>query len=137
MRKQKVMQVEIASNLIGTVNMTANLVDEGIRLSEQIKALDKQLSDIKEKIKAEALLTGQSTLEGTEGVCQISSAKNWVITPSIAYNWLKKTGKLDQFDMVFKANITNIKKYLGEITLGLIGAKSDDDTIRLSFKRRG
>lgn len=114
----------VPSNLINA------LVDEGYRLTTEIKELEKRLTEIKETLKLQ-----DGVLEGVDAVASISQTKEWEVSPTVLNNWMKKHRKTDLFDAVLRANITNIKKYLGEYTMAEF-ARQVDGGKRISFKKK-
>ena len=128
-RKQK--EVVEEGKLKGVpTNLINALVDEGYRLTTEIKELEKRLTEIKETLKLQ-----DGVLEGVDAIATISQTKEWEVSPTVLNNWMKKNRKLDLFDAVLRANITNIKKYLGEYTMAEF-ARQVDGGKRISFKKK-
>jgi hypothetical protein len=108
--KQKI----VTRSSSGSVLQEETLVDQALRLDQELREKTKQLDALKEQIREKAMETGVKEIQGINGDVKFSDAVEWTIDTRSFLEWAKKNKKQDSAVHMLKVSVSDAKKYLGE-----------------------
>jgi hypothetical protein len=121
---------------LSTNEVKETIVDKALLLDEQIKLLKKELDTLKEQIKAEAVIKQAHELHGLYSVAKLTDSTEWDVSIDELMDWLKKNKKMDLLHIILKPSVSEIQKYIGEMSLKEFAIKNTKTFSRLSLKRK-
>ena len=109
------------------------LVDRAFKLDTEIKAKNKELNELKTKIKDYALSEELSEIDGVNAIAKFSDVTEWDVDLKKLESWLKAHKNYHLFFSLLKPSITEIKKYLGEYALDDFAVRETKHYAKLKF----
>jgi hypothetical protein len=96
---------------------TALLVDEAFAIDQEIKRLNKKLSDMKERLRAIAEDQGTAKLDGHFGEASFQHVTDYEISANDFYDWLLAHKRSNVFRDFVKVDKTKVRAAFGESPL--------------------
>ena len=112
-----------------------NKVDRAGKLDERIKEYSKELKKLKTDIKEEAKKKNKKVLQGEEYICTFTASSKSNVEPKALLRLLKKEGKEKKFVEMVKVDITNTRRFLGDLSDKII-KKTTDSFGKVSFTKK-
>lgn len=113
-----------------------NIVDRAFLLDAEIKKLSAELKTMKKEIKREAELKQVHELPGLYATATITDTQSWDIDVEKMIEWLKKNKKTDLTSILLKPSVTDLVKYLGELSIKDFGKLDTKEYNKLTFKAK-
>jgi seryl-tRNA synthetase len=136
-RKEEKMKTKVISREKLTVNqVTETIVDRAYKLDAEIKSMKKELDELKDKIKEQAVMQDAHEIAGNYATAYLSDTTTYDINIDLLLEWLKKNKKMDLLNIVLKPSVTEISKYVGSIALNEFGIKNIKTFNKLSLKKK-
>jgi seryl-tRNA synthetase len=131
------MKTKVISREKLTVNqVTETIVDRAYKLDAEIKSMKKELDELKDKIKEQAVMQDTHEIPGNYATAYLSDTTTYDINIDLLLEWLKKNKKMDLLNIVLKPSVTEISKYVGSIALNEFGIKNIKTFNKLSLKKK-
>lgn len=131
------MKTKVISREKLTINqVTETLVDKAYRLDMQHKEIKKELDELKDKIKEQAVMQDVHEIAGNYATAYLSDTTTYDINIDLLLEWLKKNKKMDLLHAVLKPSVTELTKYLGVISMEEFGIKNTKTFNKLSLKKK-
>jgi seryl-tRNA synthetase len=131
------MKTKVISREKLTVNqVTETLVDKAYRLDTELKSMKKELDELKDKIKEQAVMQDVHEIAGNYATAYLSDTTTYDINIDLLLEWLKKNKKMDLLNIVLKPSVTEISKYVGSIALNEFGIRNVKTFNKLSLKKK-
>lgn len=112
------------------------LVDRAWKIDTQLKELKKELDELKDKIKEQAVMQDVHEIAGNYATAYLSDTTTYDINIDLLLEWLKKNKKMDLLHAVLKPSVTELTKYLGVISMEEFGIKNTKTFNKLSLKKK-
>jgi hypothetical protein len=112
------------------------LVDKAWKIDTQVKELKKELDDLKDQIKEQAIINNTHEIPGNYATAFLSDTTSYEINIELLLEWLKKNKKMDLLHAVLKPSITELTKYVGTISLEEFGIRNIKTFNKLSLKKK-
>ena len=111
----------------------ASLIENGARLDREIKTRKEELDSIKEQMKEWG--PGKFYSNVTDDLVIIQYTDNYTeADPYKVYKWIKENLSRKDFFKIVKVQAGEAKKLLGEVIFDKFRKKTNNPTIRISFK---
>jgi len=107
------------------------IVDRGHYLDGQLKAMLKEMDQIKKAIREHAKATNQPYIKGITGKVTVGDYAKSKIDPLVA--WVSLNKKIEVFKNVITVNIGQIKSYLDKATIEKIIEKNTEQFHTVKF----
>jgi seryl-tRNA synthetase len=131
------MKTKVISREKLTVNqVTETLVDKAYRLDTELKSMKKELDELKDKIKEQAVMQDVHEIAGNYATAYLSDTTTYDINIDLLLEWLKKNKKMDLLNIVLKPSVTELTKYLGTVSINEFGIKNTKTFNKLSLKKK-
>ena len=131
--KTKVLSREKIAN---TQTPQETLVDKAWKIDTQVKELKKELDDLKDQIKEQAIINNTHEIPGNYATAYLSDTTNYDVNIELLLEWLKKNKKMDLLHAVLKPSVTELTKYLGVISIEEFSIKNIKTFNKLSLKKK-
>lgn len=112
------------------------LVDKAWKLDAELKEKKKELDDLKDQIKEQAIINDTHEIAGNYATAYLSDTTSYEINIELLLEWLKKNKKMDLLHAVLKPSVTELTKYLGVISMEEFGIKNIKTFNKLSLKKK-
>ena len=112
------------------------LVDRAFTLNAEIKEKEKELDKLKVQLKAQAEMQQTHEIHGVYATASITDTSSWSIDPDKMIEWLKKNKKNDLIPILLRPSVSDVVKYLGEITIREFGELDTKEYNKIMFKPR-
>ena len=113
-----------------------NLVDKAFALDTELKEKAKELKELKEQIKAQAEMQQTHEVHGLYATAVVSDTQSWNVDAEELLKWLKKNKKTDLLPILLKPAVSELSKYVGEISLREFAELETKEYSKLVFKPR-
>lgn len=131
------MKTKVISREKLTVNQaTETLVDKAWKIDNQVKDLKKELDELKNQIKEQAVMQDVHEIAGNYATAYLSDTTTYDINIDLLLEWLKKNKKMDLLNIVLKPSVTELTKYLGTVSINEFGIKNTKTFNKLSLKKK-
>jgi HPt (histidine-containing phosphotransfer) domain-containing protein len=131
------MKTKVISREKLTVNqVTETIVDRAWKIDNQVKELKKELDELKDKIKEQAVMQDAHEIAGNYATAYLSDTTTYDINIDLLLEWLKKNKKMDLLHAVLKPSVTELTKYLGVISMEEFGIRNTKTFNKLSLKKK-
>ena len=131
------MKTKVISREKLTVNQVSEtIVDRAYKLDQEIKEKKKELDELKDKIKEQAVMQDVHEIAGNYATAYLSDTTTYDVNIDLLLEWLKKNKKMDLLNIVLKPSITELSKYVGTIALNDFGIKNIKTFNKLSLKKK-
>ena len=131
--KTKVLSREKIAN---TQTPQETLVDKAWKLDTELKEKKKELDDLKNQIKEQAIINNTHEIPGNYATAYLSDTTNYDVNIELLLEWLKKNKKMDLLHAVLKPSVTELTKYLGVISIEEFSIKNIKTFNKLSLKKK-
>ena len=112
------------------------IVDKAWRLDTELKEKKKELDELKDQIKEQAIINNTHEIAGNYATAYLSDTTSYEINIELLLEWLKKNKKMDLLHAVLKPSVTELTKYLGVISMEEFGIKNIKTFNKLSLKKK-
>ena len=131
------MKTKVISREKLTVNqVTETLVDKAWKIDNQVKDLKKELDELKNQIKEQAVMRDVHEIAGNYATAYLSDTTTYEINIDLLLEWLKKNKKMDLLHIVLKPSVTELSKYLGTMSMEEFGIRNTKTFNKLSLKKK-
>lgn len=131
------MKTKVISREKLTVNqVTETIVDRAYKLDTELKSMKKELDELKDKIKEQAVMQDAHEIAGNYATAYLSDTTTYDINIDLLLEWLKKNKKMDLLNIVLKPSVTELTKYLGTVSINEFGIKNTKTFNKLSLKKK-
>jgi seryl-tRNA synthetase len=131
------MKTKVISREKLTVNqVTETIVDRAFKLDTELKSMKKELDELKDKIKEQAVMQDAHEIAGNYATAYLSDTTTYDINIDLLLEWLKKNKKMDLLNIVLKPSVTELTKYLGTVSINEFGIKNTKTFNKLSLKKK-
>jgi len=131
--KTKVLSRE---KIASTQTPQETLVDKAWKIDTQVKELKKELDDLKDQIKEQAIINNTHEIPGNYATAYLSDTTNYDVNIELLLEWLKKNKKMDLLHAVLKPSVTELTKYLGVISIEEFSIKNIKTLNKISLKKK-
>ena len=131
--KTKVLSRE---KIASTQTPQETLVDKAWKLDTELKEKKKELDDLKDQIKEQAIINNTHEIPGNYATAYLSDTTNYDVNIELLLEWLKKNKKMDLLHAVLKPSVTELTKYVGTISLEEFGIRNIKTFNKLSLKKK-
>jgi len=112
------------------------IVDRAFSLDTQVKELKKELDELKDQIKEQAIINDTHEIAGNYATAYLSDTTSYDVNIELLLEWLKKNKKMDLLHAVLKPSVTELTKYVGTISLDEFSIKNIRTFNKLSLKKK-
>jgi len=112
------------------------IVDRAFSLDTQVKELKKELDELKDQIKEQAIINDTHEIAGNYAIAYLSDTTSYDVNIELLLEWLKKNKKMDLLHAVLKPSVTELTKYVGTISLDEFSIKNIRTFNKLSLKKK-
>jgi len=112
------------------------IVDRAWKLDAELKSMKKELDDLKDQIKEQAIVNDTHEIAGNYATAYLSDTTSYEINIELLLEWLKKNKKMDLLHAVLKPSVTELTKYVGTISLEEFGIRNVKTFNKLSLKKK-
>lgn len=112
------------------------IVDRAWKIDTDIKLLKKELDELKDQIKEQAIINDTHEIAGNYATAYLSDTTSYDVNIELLLEWLKKNKKMDLLHAVLKPSVTELTKYVGTISLDEFSIKNIRTFNKLSLKKK-
>jgi seryl-tRNA synthetase len=138
---KQIREIEMKTKVISREKLTVNqvtetIVDRAYKLDTELKSMKKELDELKDKIKEQAVMQDAHEIAGNYATAYLSDTTTYDINIDLLLEWLKKNKKMDLLNIVLKPSVTELTKYLGTVSINEFGIKNTKTFNKLSLKKK-
>lgn len=112
------------------------IVDRAWKLDAELKEKKKELDELKNQIKEQAIINDTHEIAGNYATAYLSDTTSYDINIDLLLEWLKKNKKMNLLHAVLKPSVTELTKYVGTISLEEFGIRNVKTFNKLSLKKK-
>jgi hypothetical protein len=112
------------------------IVDRAWKLDAEIKEKKKELDELKDQIKEQAIVNDTHEITGNYATAYLSDTISYDVNIELLLEWLKKNKKMNLLHAVLKPSVTELTKYVGTISLDEFSIKNIKTFNKLSLKKK-
>jgi len=112
------------------------IVDRAWKLDAELKEKKKELDELKDQIKEQAIINDTHEIAGNYATAYLSDTTSYDINIDLLLEWLKKNKKMNLLHAVLKPSVTELTKYVGTISLEEFGIRNVKTFNKLSLKKK-
>jgi len=112
------------------------IVDRAWKLDAEIKEKKKELDELKDQIKEQAIVNDTHEIVGNYATAYLSDTTSYDVNIELLLDWLKKNKKMNLLHAVLKPSVTELTKYVGTISLDEFSIKNIKTFNKLSLKKK-
>jgi hypothetical protein len=112
------------------------IVDRAYKIDTEIKSLKKELDELKDQIKEQAIVNDTHEIAGNYATAYLSDTTSYDVNIELLLEWLKKNKKMNLLHAVLKPSVTELTKYVGTISLDEFSIKNIKTFNKLSLKKK-
>jgi hypothetical protein len=112
------------------------IVDRAWKLDAELKEKKKELDELKDQIKEQAIVNDTHEIAGNYATAYLSDTTSYDVNIELLLEWLKKNKKMNLLHAVLKPSVTELTKYVGTISLDEFSIKNVKTFNKLSLKKK-
>jgi hypothetical protein len=138
MRKGNKMKTKVISRekIASEQTPQETIVDRAWKLDAELKEKKKELDELKNQIKEQAIINDTHEIAGNYATAYLSDTTSYDINIDLLLEWLKKNKKMNLLHAVLKPSVTELTKYVGTISLEEFGIRNVKTFNKLSLKKK-
>jgi hypothetical protein len=138
MRKGNKMKTKVISRekIASEQTPQETIVDRAWKLDAELKEKKKELDELKDQIKEQAIINDTHEIAGNYATAYLSDTTSYDINIDLLLEWLKKNKKMNLLHAVLKPSVTELTKYVGTISLEEFGIRNVKTFNKLSLKKK-